>query len=322
MDGLGLIDVPNGVDGYQNALSSAYFPMKLHQLDDTAPFRSAVATCSFGDICVTRAYASGRYCAQYNSMPQPRARSRLVLMVHEEGSEIAFKGGMNVQSNPGCITLLDSSRTMETEQMGPATALSIAFPAQLVTAMFPATENVVYRPVGADRGAAAMLRDFTASLWRERHFIERQDAPSLTSALVRMIGLAFQNVDDVPVMSSHAMNGHYLRLRKLIAMESTNSDLSIGLACKRLGISASYLQLILRKNGVTFRQLVTEQRLERCRDALSDPNLSHQSVTTIAFENGFQELSHFSRRFAERYGVSPRAFRNQKISELRGGELN
>ena len=38
---------------------------------------------------------------------------------------------------------------------------------------------------------------------------------------------------------------------------------------------------------------------------------SHRSITKIAFESGFEDVSHFSRAFKDRFAVSPMAYREQ-----------
>jgi len=38
---------------------------------------------------------------------------------------------------------------------------------------------------------------------------------------------------------------------------------------------------------------------------LSDPRLAEQTISTIAYEAGFGDLSHFNRAFRRRYGETP-----------------
>jgi AraC-like DNA-binding protein len=51
---------------------------------------------------------------------------------------------------------------------------------------------------------------------------------------------------------------------------------------------------------------VWNRRLDRCRDDLKKPCASAQRVADIAFRWGFSDLSHFSRAFKARFGMSPR----------------
>jgi AraC family transcriptional regulator, positive regulator of tynA and feaB len=45
---------------------------------------------------------------------------------------------------------------------------------------------------------------------------------------------------------------------------------------------------------------------------LENSGLDSLSISTIALNNGFNDLSHFSKAFRERFGESPRGYRNKK----------
>jgi AraC-like DNA-binding protein len=47
------------------------------------------------------------------------------------------------------------------------------------------------------------------------------------------------------------------------------------------------------------------QRLARANRLLCDPQLADRTLTAIAFESGFGDLSYFNRAFRRRYGGSP-----------------
>ena len=59
--------------------------------------------------------------------------------------------------------------------------------------------------------------------------------------------------------------------------------------------------------GCSPSEYLTELRLRRAATLLVSTNLS---VSEIALEVGYLSLSHFSRVFRERFGKTPRAFRN------------
>ena len=60
-----------------------------------------------------------------------------------------------------------------------------------------------------------------------------------------------------------------------------------------------------------FRGYVQTQRLERCKRDLADPAYQARHIGEIAFAWGFNDLAHFSRIFKQRFGVSPREWREQ-----------
>ena len=59
----------------------------------------------------------------------------------------------------------------------------------------------------------------------------------------------------------------------------------------------------------SFRSYVQMQRLERCKRDLSDPALMARHVSDIAYAWGFNDLAHFSRIFKQKFGASPREWR-------------
>ena len=67
-----------------------------------------------------------------------------------------------------------------------------------------------------------------------------------------------------------------------------------------------FLRLFARVLGVTPHQYLVRCRLRHAARLLADPT---RSVTDVALDVGFQDLSNFVRTFRRAAGVSPRAFR-------------
>lgn len=70
-----------------------------------------------------------------------------------------------------------------------------------------------------------------------------------------------------------------------------------------VGLSTSHFRhLFKQRTGQPFQKYLMSLRLEKARERLMTGN---ESVTAVAKSVGFASLSHFSRRFTERFGVSP-----------------
>ena len=73
-----------------------------------------------------------------------------------------------------------------------------------------------------------------------------------------------------------------------------------------------FLRLFARVLGVTPHQYLVRCRLRHAARLLADPT---RSVTDVAFDVGFADLSNFVRTFRRAAGVSPRAFRKAATGE-------
>ena len=67
-----------------------------------------------------------------------------------------------------------------------------------------------------------------------------------------------------------------------------------------------FLRLFRRVTGATPHQYLVRCRLRRAARLLADPG---RSVTDIAFDVGFGDLSNFVNAFRRAAGISPRGFR-------------
>jgi AraC-like DNA-binding protein len=91
------------------------------------------------------------------------------------------------------------------------------------------------------------------------------------------------------------------------------ADLSPPMAASHLKVSVRTVHLRFQRMGTTFGTWVLAERLETCRRALGNAMLARQSISEIAFDCGFREVSHFSKAFKKRYGVPPRDYRASNL---------
>jgi AraC-like DNA-binding protein/ligand-binding sensor protein len=96
------------------------------------------------------------------------------------------------------------------------------------------------------------------------------------------------------------------RARRYIEANS-HEDLSLALVAKQAGMSSFYFCKMFRKvTGVHFARYVSCVRVEKAKNLLLNPNFR---VSEIAFEIGFQSLTHFNRIFKILAGQSPTEYR-------------
>jgi AraC-like DNA-binding protein len=85
----------------------------------------------------------------------------------------------------------------------------------------------------------------------------------------------------------------------------TDGSLSAAALAARHGITPRYLHKLFEDDAMTYSQYVLEQRLALACRRLRDPRLASRTVSSIAHDAGFGDLSYFNRTFRHRYGVTP-----------------
>ena len=84
-------------------------------------------------------------------------------------------------------------------------------------------------------------------------------------------------------------------------------DLSLSQVAQFANASLFYFcKLFRRATGLTFTNFLARVRIERSRNLLVNPQLS---VSEVAYEVGFQSISHFNRTFRRILGQSPTEYR-------------
>jgi acetamidase/formamidase/AraC-like DNA-binding protein len=103
------------------------------------------------------------------------------------------------------------------------------------------------------------------------------------------------------------------RLCQTIERKLDDPDLTPARVAETEGISERYMQKLFEGSGSSFTHYLRERRLQRTSAELSSPAEAHDSISEIAYRNGFNDSAHFSRAFRHRFGLSPREFRQQEI---------
>jgi AraC-like DNA-binding protein len=90
-----------------------------------------------------------------------------------------------------------------------------------------------------------------------------------------------------------------------IGQNLCHPDLTVTALARRHGVTPRYVQMLFETEGTTFSEFVRDTRLARSHQMLIDPRYADLSVSAIAYDTGFGDLSHFNHVFRQRYGVAP-----------------
>lgn len=102
-------------------------------------------------------------------------------------------------------------------------------------------------------------------------------------------------------------------IRAYIETRLHEPDLTPQVIATAYGISARALYLLFDGEPDAVAGWILNRRLERIYKDLQSPDLASMNIADIAFKHGFRNAAHFSRRFRQKFGVSPRDVRPKRL---------
>lgn len=89
-------------------------------------------------------------------------------------------------------------------------------------------------------------------------------------------------------------------------------EITVPQIAEEVHLNADYMtKLFKRETGMTIKEYIVKRRMERARDLLQS---SDATVSDIALEVGYDNLSYFIRQFRMLYGVTPKQYQLRKTN--------
>ncbi|GAA5233769.1 helix-turn-helix domain-containing protein [Verticiella sediminum] len=168
--------------------------------------------------------------------------------------------------------------------------------------------------VGRLPGANPAVRMLAALLRALAEGIESMDERSIHPAEAALIEFVVACLGDTAAGfpgTSPSRAVHFHQVCQYIEIHLGDGDLSLTSVAAQQRASSRYIQKLFEEAGLSFGHYVRERRLERCYRELANPLNRRLSISEICFRWGFNDAAHFSRSFNQRFGLSPRAFRQR-----------
>lgn len=102
-------------------------------------------------------------------------------------------------------------------------------------------------------------------------------------------------------------------VRRDIRNSLTDPDFSIAKAARRQGVSPRYIQQLFAGVGTSFSEVLRDGRLDLASRLLGEVENLGRSISEIAFDAGFSDLSTFNRVFRRRFGLTPSDVRAETL---------
>lgn len=286
-----------------------YYGPRVHGADvepaPGVPFRADVSLRALPGFGLTTTESS----------PARYARTRRFLADGREylGLHLSFSGdacgqrGREVASGPRTAVLMNVAEAGWIASPRPMRFCGLWVHRTKLEPRVARLDDKVLKPIAADTEAMRYLIGYVRHLEEQRALTDPALAQIAAVHLRDLFVLVLGARRDATILA----RGRGLRAARLQAVKRYMADnlghdgLDVGRVAGRHRLTPRNVQRLFESEGTTFSEFLLNLRLALVHRMLTDPAYARWTVSAIALEAGFGDVSYFNRRFRRRYGLRP-----------------
>jgi AraC-like DNA-binding protein len=307
------------LDYFRHGLASAVAPYDL-RMEAEGPLRGA--TIREGRVAsvgvATVSFPPSFDCRRTPKLIRRSDPELFKIDVQLRGTAVFGQNCREVLLRPGDVTFVDSSRPSRVRHIGEQHEVVVVnFPHGALPLRHDELARVTAVRVPGSDGLGAPIVALARHLARRLDDFGTTDGALLSGALTDLLVVALaERLDRVDAVSrSTRRRALLVSVQAFIDRRLADPRLSPGLIAAAHHISPRLLHKLFEEQGTSVGRWIRERRLERCRRDLLDPALGDLPASSIAFQWGFADASHFTRVFREAFGQPPGEYRRFRREE-------
>jgi AraC-like DNA-binding protein len=240
-----------------------------------------------------------------------------IVLMNLDGNFVATQNGREVTLGAGdaCLMACPDTGTYNRPTLG--RLLCVRLPRENLAALVPHLHDRTAQLIPRDTAALRLLMSYIRVLGDNQALATPELRQLIVTHIHDLAALVLNPTrDNYVALESRGVRAARLRaVKSFILKNLERRDLSVGSVAARLGVTPRYIQKLMESEGTTFSGFVLSARLARVHSALRSPQSQHRSISDIAFDSGFGDISHFNHAFRRRYGASPSDIRGCRATD-------
>jgi len=227
------------------------------------------------------------------------------------GEYMLEQAGREVFLSPGDMTIYDATRPHRITCPGSFSKLIVSIPRELMRQKLAGVEHCIAMKIPGSKGIGAVAADFMRASASQATGMSQMAFDALSDNALDLFTLALQEVRPPTSQLSRSRSLSLYNIKSCVEKHLAHPQLDSQMIAQATGLSSRYINELLAAEHTSLMRHVWERRLEKTHQDVLGARQTGLAVSDIAMKWGFNDLSHFSRAFKRKFGVSPRALKAQ-----------
>jgi AraC-like DNA-binding protein len=233
-----------------------------------------------------------------------------LIVLQGGGTMVSQQDGRESTLSEGDCALFDSARPYVASFERSFRHVVLKVSRGLMRSRYGPIEGFSGLRIPGDRGMGRVASRFLQSLPENLAHMSPASASRAAAVSLDLVAAAIADLSaSAPASDTAVRVARRVQIKDYIESHLCDPELSLSSVAAGLQISARYVNDVFEGEDTSVVRHIWSRRLERCHALLRDPAQSARSIGSIAFGLGFNNMSHFSRCFRLRYGMSPSEYR-------------
>lgn len=308
------IDPSRRFQVWRETLFDCIGPVEQKRIDD-GPFNGRIEAARVGDLRLTRVTESA---LQTEVTPATLRRrddtGTVFVLIQLEGRSTSSQDGRDTVQRPGDIVVLGGRpnvhRSSRTDK-----SIVVELPRERLEDFLGPTKIYTAFSSGSTSPGSMLAVQFFQQLADVAERFTAETAARMSRIGVDLIVASFAErlAQDLP----RDLYGTVVVQRAKHYIEANLHDPTLDprQLAAAMGLSLRRLQELFHREGQHISDWIWERRLKTAGLRLRDATCHHLAIAVIAYDCGFANPAHFSRRFKDRFGLTPRDFRHAALAD-------
>ena len=225
------------------------------------------------------------------------------------------QNGRAVDLQPGDMAIYDATQPHRIDCAGEFSKLIFAIPRQTIGSRFASPEACTAIRIPSTSAVGAVTSNFLRTWAANVDQLEAYELTTVCESSIDLLSMALATIKTgTKRQSSRRESFSLTQVKAYVEQNLSNPALDTNIIASAVGLSPRYINTLFAREDCSLMRYVLQRRLDRCYQDILNGDRNGVRISTVAFRWGFNDLSHFSRTFKQRFGLSPKDLKANQLT--------